>query len=91
MRLGEQSVLIKNSETIDDVSADSVVNVLRVKLSSASLSVGRPVREVTNNFVISRQSIVEWPESIHKVMIYHLRHIRQLKAFKAYIRLFKAI
>ena len=73
MRLGEQSVLIKNSETIDDVSADSVVNVLRVKLSSTSLSVGRPVREVTNNFVISRQSIVEWPESIHIFMIYHLR------------------
>ena len=59
MRLHEESVTVQHSEAVDDVSADSVIDVLGVELSAACLSIGGPICEVADDLVLAGEAVVK--------------------------------
>ena len=67
MRFDQEGVGVQNCKSVNNMSADSVVNIFWIKLSSSSLSVCGPVCEVTHNLEISRQTIVQWPREKIKI------------------------
>merc|ERR1719433_2125233 len=59
MGLHEESVAVQHSEAVDDVSADSVIDVLGVELSAACLSIGGPICEVADDLVLAGEAVVK--------------------------------